>query len=760
VFVLTSSGPEKAALALIPRAGGRALERLFIGLAVVPFAAATLAYAVLTAARVAGTVREYVAATAGAAGVGCCAVLVALYRLRGRPRADALAYCAIAAGFGLAVALAAGARLGVGGVLAVLWAVTALIVAVLLAGLLRHPGPTGAGRKSTVEAVRAAAVLGVSEIVSAGSVSILYTVLALVGEATETSRFYLLMIIGGGGRLAVGRAVGPLGRRGRRGPDRRRGRRRPPARRGLGNGRVRPRAGDVPVRTGGERSARRGEYGRPWTPVVGRRGPGELRQRDGGRFLAGPGGRRRRRARRPVRRAGGPVGRARVARPAGRLRLTHRRREYDMRARLPRTIPILPVATNVLRARHRDGLDPVATERVQARLLRRLVRHAGKRVPYYRERLDPEVVRSLRTAADLPGLPVLERTAIDPVRMLADGFSAANTRSTSTSGSSGHPITAHYSERDLGYLRATYLWDLLACGLRPSDRIGFFRLGAFRRHALERLGLARHVHIDTSQSVAEQVAAFLVGRPTFLWGFPSAIAAVVAELRHRDIRPRWVHTVMFAGEAVADAARAEVLDYFDARGHEVYASVEAYTIARSCPEGALHLRSADVVVEVEHHDGTVSVADGEGEILVTRLHAEAMPLLRYRLGDRVLITPNDCPCGVRSTPIVRQVLGRVQDRLLTHGGLVRNADFLFGVIDVMPHVRQFQVVQAQPGALAIVVVPTRQAPADLAERLRTALEPMAGSDFDVEVCLVDAIAPEPNGKIRLIKAVTPDLGSE
>jgi hypothetical protein len=198
VFVLTSSGPEKAALALVPRTDGAMLERTFVWLAVVPFAAISLGTAALMVSDVGPTVRVYAAATAASAGVGCCAVLVGLYRLRGRPRADALAYCSIAGGFALAVTLAAGAGFGVLGVLAVLWAVPTAVAATLLAGLLRRPGPAGATRGSVLEALRAAAVLGVSEVLGTAAVSVLFAVLALIGDATETSRFYLLMIVGGG----------------------------------------------------------------------------------------------------------------------------------------------------------------------------------------------------------------------------------------------------------------------------------------------------------------------------------------------------------------------------------------------------------------------------------------------------------------------------------------------------------------------------------------------------------------------------------
>ncbi|MFY1693729.1 phenylacetate--CoA ligase family protein [Plantactinospora sp. WMMB782] len=423
---------------------------------------------------------------------------------------------------------------------------------------------------------------------------------------------------------------------------------------------------------------------------------------------------------------------------------------------LPTQIPVLSVLGNLPRARAADRLSAQRVAQVQSRLLRRLVRHAYARVPYYRDSWDPAAVAAITGPADLAGLPALDRAtvnAVGPAGLLADGHTVATTRAARTSGSSGMPVTLHYSERELGYLRASYLWDLLACGLRPYDRIGYFRVSGFRRHRLERLGLARNVHVDTSRTLDEQVEMFLAGRPTFLRGFPNAIASLVGELKRCGITHHGVRAVVFGGESLADAARAEVLEYFGATGHEVYASVEAHTIARSCPHGSLHLRSTDVLVEVEHDDGTVSVADGAGEILVTRLRSDAMPLVRYRLGDRVVIAPNDCPCGVRQTPVVRAVQGRVEDRIRTRDGRFRSGDFFASLLREVTGIRQFQFVQRDPGAVQVLIVPALGEPGpELARRARSALAD-AGADFEVSVRLVDRITPEANGKIRLVRAI-------
>lgn len=196
LFALTSSGPEKAALTLMPTAGGAPLERLFIRLAVTPFAVLLLAWLV-TVLVAPQPVKIQVAAATLMAGVGCSAVLVGLYRIHGRPIADVVAYLAIAASYGLVLSLAVLAGLSVHGVLAVLIGCLLLVDLVLVIGLLRRAPRERATPAAARVALQAAAVLGVGELLEAASGSVLYAVLAIAGDARETSFFYVLMIVAG-----------------------------------------------------------------------------------------------------------------------------------------------------------------------------------------------------------------------------------------------------------------------------------------------------------------------------------------------------------------------------------------------------------------------------------------------------------------------------------------------------------------------------------------------------------------------------------
>lgn len=411
-----------------------------------------------------------------------------------------------------------------------------------------------------------------------------------------------------------------------------------------------------------------------------------------------------------------------------------------------------PVLGNLAVARRYEHAGAAELGEVQRRLLRRLVRHAAADVPYYRARVPAAVAGAVRGPADLVHLPVLDRTDLNrrPADLLADGFTVDNTKAATTSGSSGVPATVRNSERDLAYLRAVYLHDLLTSGLRPWDRLAYFRVKPFLRHPLERFGLLATTHVDTSAPLDVQVDTFLGARPTFVVGFPTVILAVVEELERRGERYRGVRHVVFGGERLTPSTRARVLDHFGADGAEVYASVEAFTIARSCPLGRLHLRTADVVVEVEHEDGTVSVEEGEGEVLVTRLRSEAMPLLRYRLGDRVAVDPGRCACGVYATPVVRAVQGRTEDRVVGRDGRAVHGDFLTFAVQDFPEVRRVQVVQERAGHVRVDVVTAPGRRAGLLDDVRSSLE-AAVPGWDVAVREVDAIRPEANGKVKVVK---------
>ncbi len=409
--------------------------------------------------------------------------------------------------------------------------------------------------------------------------------------------------------------------------------------------------------------------------------------------------------------------------------------------------PVLATAGRLLAIPAVERAPADVVHAVQRRRLRRMLQHAVTRVPRWQgvisaaqaARFDPR---------DLPALPMVSRRdlqAEDMTPWLDKALDPAALRWVQTSGSTGGRLRVAFSGADLAYLRAGYLSDLLALGLRPTDRIGYCRVGPFVSHPAERFGIGVGIHIPTTATLDEQVDRLQQAEPTFLIGFPNVLLSLAEELTRRGLRVP-VRRVLLGGETTTPQARVMLAEVFGGTLGEVYSCVEAFTIARSCPRGRLHLRSAEVLAEVLRDDGTVS-ATGEGEILVTRLHGTAMPLLRYQLGDRVRIGDIGCDCSTYRTPVVSAVSGRTEDRLLARDGRLVHADYVVRAA-IHPGVLRTQLRQERAGEAALLVQLDGRPDDGIVEAISAGV-PHSG-DLVIRVVVVDRIQTDANGKYRLV----------
>ena len=134
-----------------------------------------------------------------------------------------------------------------------------------------------------------------------------------------------------------------------------------------------------------------------------------------------------------------------------------------------------------------------------------------------------------------------------------------------------------------------------------------------------------------------------------------------------------------------------------------------------------------------------AVSDGGvGELVLTNLGRTAMPLIRYRTGDRVVLTRGRCACGRSFARIEGGVLGRVDDMLIVRGNNV----FPYAIENLLrefPEVAEFRITVRQPGALAELGIEVEPLPdaaiGDLTERISSAF--VNRLHFKPKVDLVD-----------------------
>lgn len=421
---------------------------------------------------------------------------------------------------------------------------------------------------------------------------------------------------------------------------------------------------------------------------------------------------------------------------------------------------VLQAADILLRGRR--PLDPEVAASARAKRLAGIVAYALKNVPFYR-RLFAGAGRGssdIRTLDDLAKIPVttrLELKAAPVDDILSAEFCSDDLFVFRTSGATGVPLAVYQSRSENFLFYLVKLRTLRAMGLRWRDKMIKVRGRAYTRHpsawkALQGFGCLRQETVDPG--TPEEVAAALRGkRADVLMGYTGTLARVAqifAGEPDGTPRPRFL---VGGSETMTPFLRSEIQKGFGAPILDTYICQEAGMLACECPvSGRYHVVDDTVVVEVLR-DGVPCRPGEEGEVVVTSLVCRAMPIIRYRLDDRVRLAPGDCPCGRLGLALDR-VLGKTQDYFWLPGGREFNPWNLSGLwMGRAPWLRQFEVVQEKPDSVVMRIVPAGTPPPEEVEALAGESRGILGPGVGFRVEFVPEIKPSPGGKYRVHRSL-------
>ena len=412
------------------------------------------------------------------------------------------------------------------------------------------------------------------------------------------------------------------------------------------------------------------------------------------------------------------------------------------------------------------GMTREAILAFQSARLRRLVSHAYENVPYYRRLFDQHGItpRDIRTAADLALIPVTVKRdlqAASPSDIVARGVRPERLIAHHTSGSSGEPLVIRrtwFEERLGTVLKLRVFHDF---GLRPTDRqvgVGLVRSRPWIRdlpqHILRGTGFYRWAAIDCRLPIEDIRRTLRSLRPDAILAYPGVIARVAQLLTNEDrqlLRPRLVLT---GAEVLTPLMRRQIAEGLRASVFDWYGSHELGMIAWQCRRaGGFHVADDSLILEVLK-DGRPARPGETGEVVGTRLHALAMPFIRYKLGDAVVQGDAPCPCGAPFSAI-RSVQGRMLDYFpLPDGRVLHPYSLSMTLLDEAAHwLCQYQITQESKDRVVLRMVPrATPSPEDLA-KVRQALIAHLGAGVELEMLLVPEIALEPSGKFRVSRSL-------
>lgn len=348
-----------------------------------------------------------------------------------------------------------------------------------------------------------------------------------------------------------------------------------------------------------------------------------------------------------------------------------------------------------------ECLDRAELEQLQLERLEATLSRAVRHVPFYRKRFralgfDPDDFRSLDDLRRLPFTTKADLRENHPYGLFAVPLRDI-VRVHASSGTTGLSTAVGYTRNDMRTWSTLTARVLVAGGVSKDDVVqiafdyGLFT-GAFGLHqGAERLG-ASVVPVSSSDA-RRQVGIMRDYRTTALVTTPShalAIADAVVETEIGKASLSLRHG-LFGAEPWSESMRQEIEEKLDIVATDNYGLSEVMGpgVAGECVERrGLHLAEDHFVFEVIDPETLAPVPPGQvGELVITTLTKEAIPIVRYRTRDLTSISDEPCPCGRTSRRMAR-VKGRTDDMLIVKGARVFPSEIeavLFEIEGTEPH---------------------------------------------------------------------------
>ena len=412
-------------------------------------------------------------------------------------------------------------------------------------------------------------------------------------------------------------------------------------------------------------------------------------------------------------------------------------------------------------------------EALQAKRLKRTIERAYAKVPHVRAKFDAAGVNPghFKTLADIARFPF--STKADLRDNFPFGLFAVPReqvlRLHASSGTTGRPTVVGYTKGDLDLWSDLIARSLACMGAKPGDVFhnafgyGLFTGGLGFHYGAERLGCTT---VPVSGGATERQVLLLKDFGARFIGATPSYALNIAEVAEGmgvDLRKLSLRYGAFGAEPWSDAMRRDIELKFGIKAMDTYGLSEIIGpgVASEChqAQSGLHIWEDHFFCEVIDPDTTQVLPAGEaGELVLTTLTKEALPMIRYRTRDITRLADEPCACGRTHRRMLR-VTGRSDDMLIIRGVNVYPSQVeahLVGFPGLAPH---YQIVLTRDGpmdAMTIEVELAPPAPRDepfvvkMAHEVRDHLKAMVGVTCEV-VLKAPGEVPRSQGKAVRVK---------
>ena len=330
-----------------------------------------------------------------------------------------------------------------------------------------------------------------------------------------------------------------------------------------------------------------------------------------------------------------------------------------------------------------EDIETMPREELRKLQVRRLKKTIGiaAHSPYYQKvfqehGITPDTIQTVEDIRKIPFTTKADMRANYPFGLVAGNMREDGVRIHSSSGTTGTPTVIVHSQHDLDSWANLVARCLYMVGVRKTDVFqnssgyGMFTGGLGFQYGAERLGA---LTVPAAAGNSKRQIKFITDfHTTALHAIPSYAIRLAEVFQEEGIDPTAtsLRTLVIGAEPHTDEQRKKIERLLNVKAYNSFGMTEMNGpgVGFECPEqNGLHFWEDCYLVEIIHPETGEPVPDGEvGELVLTTLDREMMPLIRYRTRDLTRILPGACPCG-RTHVRLDRIKGRSDDMFIIKG---------------------------------------------------------------------------------------------
>ncbi len=398
----------------------------------------------------------------------------------------------------------------------------------------------------------------------------------------------------------------------------------------------------------------------------------------------------------------------------------------------------------------REELDELVWSKIQIN-----IKNAYENVPYYKDKFDKANInpKDIKNKEDLLKIPITSKKDIKEKKLsyISEKYDINKLKFSKTSGSTGEPFISYFDTNGWSILKvASKIRARFACEFEFTEKFVIVEAISVE-DAKKQSANFQKKYLSVYDNLENHLNFYNSFKADSIYAFPSYLINLVNYLEEKNIKLKTIKRLFTSSEILNIVDRKKIEEYFECKIYDIYGCTETKEIAWECPKHeGYHINEDLVYVEIIKENGELTKFGEIGKILVTTLRNDAMPLIRYQIGDSGLFLEHKCSCG-RTFKLMKPTFGREVDYFILKNRRKISPYEITMSMEEIEGIKKYQIIQKDYDLIEVNIRIDENFEEESCKKIEEKLKKILDGNCKIKIKKINKFNLEAGGKFRIVK---------